>query len=431
LDSRLEKNQKIKNSLIETRLRRQSQVCKVYKVKVQDSALSKVQREQLKMVFVEAKWLVNDILNWSQLPENKPWNYKLTKTVEVKKQDTFETRVFSCLSAANRQSVQSELVSNIKTLSTLKKNGLKVGRLKFRSEVKSINLKQVNKTHRIISSKRMKIQGISGSLLVNGLKQLPENYELANAKLLNTSKGYYVALTIFINKEQENKIFKSEIGIDMGCQTAITISDGRKIVASIEETDRLKRLQRKSARQLRMNGKTTNNRRKTQLLIQKEYQKISNQKNDLANKIVADLLQHKNVYMQDENLKGWHKGGHGKAVQHSVLGRVKAKLVLSPRVIVLDRFVPTSKGCECGQKHDNLKLWDRTFVCPHCGLTEDRDVHAAKNMIRYGKDNNNIKLVRQGLSELTPADIESLAAQAIGQPNSVNETGRFPPKGGN
>ena len=89
--------------------------------------------------------------------------------------------------------------------------------------------------------------------------------------------------------------------------------------------------------------------------------------------------------MQDENLTGWKKFNFGKQIQHSVMGRIKAKLINHPRVEVLDRWAPTTKLCICGNKHPDLKLSDRVFICPFCNHTEDRDIHAAKNMIRMVK----------------------------------------------
>jgi transposase len=74
--------------------------------------------------------------------------------------------------------------------------------------------------------------------------------------------------------------------------------------------------------------------------------------------------------MQDENLSAWLKTNHGKNVWHSVLGRVKELLMNEKfiKVVVLDRFIPTSKFCtHCGQMHKSLQMWDRTYVCPHCG----------------------------------------------------------------
>jgi putative transposase len=235
---------------------------------------------------------------------------------------------------------------------------------------------------------------------------------------LNTPKGYYVAITVYRDKKHETKEYLPEIGIDMGCSTSITTSDGRKIDVKIEETERLKRLQREFSKR----KKGSNNRTKTLKKIQREYQNITNKKNDAANKIVAELLEHEKVYMQDEQLSTWKKSGHGKAVQRSVLGRVKAKLVHNSRVVVLDRFVPTTKYCSrCGKRHDEMKLWDRTFEC-ECGVSEDRDVHAAKNMVWFGK-----KLkVGQGLAEVTPMESRPLLSDENLVVSPLAEVGRSP-----
>jgi len=82
----------------------------------------------------------------------------------------------------------------------------------------------------------------------------------------------------------------------------------------------------------------------------------------------------------------WREDEHlSKTVQHSVLGRVKAKLRRKDNVFVLDQWFPTTKRClSCGTDAA-MDLSQRTFVCPKCGETGDRDVHAAKNMIGFYK----------------------------------------------
>jgi hypothetical protein len=49
----------------------------------------------------------------------------------------------------------------------------------------------------------MKIQGISKHVKVCGTKQFwnKKNIEFANAKLLNTANGYYIAVTCYLPKE--------------------------------------------------------------------------------------------------------------------------------------------------------------------------------------------------------------------------------------
>lgn len=136
-------------------------------------------------------------------------------------------------------------MSSLKTIKTLRKNGIqKHGRLKFISELTSINLKQYGVTHEIRSSTKMKIQGVSKLVKTSGIQQLKnlKNVDFANAKLLNTPSGYYIALTCYIDKGAGNNLKSSGgiIGIDFGCQTSLTFSNGTKKNISFEESERLK-----------------------------------------------------------------------------------------------------------------------------------------------------------------------------------------------
>ena len=425
--SNISKNENIKKTMKETMTRRSLQQCFVYKVKIDESRLTKKQKEQLKMLFVEAKWFYNNILSWSENNSINDFDTK-TKTVSVLNKDReIETRELKTISAQMKQAIHTSIVSAIKTLSTLKKKGHKVGRLKYLSDYKSINLKQFGTTYQILNDRYMKVQSVSGKIKVNGLEQFVNDpdIEFANAKILNTSTGYYIAITCFRFKKDivEKTFIGSEIGVDMGIKTHITLSNGEKFNSSVEETERLKCLQKKLAKQ----KKCSNNRRRTIRLIQREYQKISNRKNDAANKIVAHILSYEHVYMQDEMISNWHKGLFGKQVQHSILGRVKAKLVNHPRVEVLDRSVPTTKFCpNCQNLNKEITLRDRIYVCPICGYQEDRDVHSAKNMIvmtKIIKDN-----LPRGPRDVKPVEINTSDDETkVSESSVICEAGRLQP----
>ena len=379
---RLDKNESIRQAMINTHNKRKNQVCKTYKVKIDESSLSSIQKEQFTRMFLEAKWLWNDILNWSNLSEeNTPFNYKITKTVKVKLPNgSFEERELTIIHSQMKQEVQKQICINIKTLSTLKKKGIqKPGLIKFKSEINKVHIKQLQKNFIRRGKHFVKIPNISGEVRVNGLKQIPDNVDFACAELLKTPKGYYLSITTYINKDilSKKSFIQDTLGIDFGCQTNFTTSKGEKINCIVEESERLKRLQRKLARQ----EKGSNNYKRTIHLIQVEYQKLSNKKNDLANKIVHNFTQYQIVIIQDEQLSNWYKSNHGKAVQYSILGRVKSKLIQHDNVIVLNKWLPTTKLCtNCGKIHNEIKLYDRTFNCD-CGILEDRDIHSAKTMI--------------------------------------------------
>ena len=379
-EQRLAKNETIKQSLRATLEKRKHQICRVFTVKVDMSRLSTKQKEQFKMYFVEYKWMYNDILSFGK--ENNISDYDTkTKIVTVLNKDREpETRELKYLGSQIKASVLDRIQNNIKALAARKENGGKVGALRYISECKSIELSQYGKTYSIKGKNRIKIQKISDKIVVNGLDQFIDipNIEIANAKILNKPDGYYIAITTYqtIDDLPEKEYIGKEIGIDFGIKNNITLSNGETFNCSIGESERLKRLQRKMSRQ----QKGSNNRYKTRRLIRKEYQKIDNKKHDFANKLVHYLLSYKDVYMQDENLSGWHSSWFGKQVQYSAMGLVKSKLLMSSQVHVLDRYAPTTKYCPvCGNIKTDITLNDREYHCDNCGYESDRDVHSATN----------------------------------------------------
>ena len=65
-EERLEKNVRIREQGKQTREKRKRQMCRVYRVKIDISHFNEVQKIHLKMLFIEAKWLYNDALTFSQ-----------------------------------------------------------------------------------------------------------------------------------------------------------------------------------------------------------------------------------------------------------------------------------------------------------------------------------------------------------------------------
>ena len=168
--------------------------------------------------------------------------------------------------------------------------------------------------------------------------------ELANANLVKRADGYFLKVTAYISKKNFKDGVKrngKEIGLDFGIKTSLTTSEGEKLDIAVEESERLKRLQREMFRRV----KGSSNRHKTIKLIQKEYQILSNKKRDRANTIVSKLKKYETIMIQDEHVANWHKGWFWKQVQHSCLGLVKAKLKALPQTIILDKWIPTTKWC--------------------------------------------------------------------------------------
>ena len=410
----------IKATRFATASRRQNQVCKIFECKIVEKRLNKKQREQLKLLFVEGKRFYNHVLNLHQNGVSlKDINTTSIKSVDCLTKDkqsmTYDLNV---IGSQMKQSIVTRMISNEKTIMTLVKKGLqKHGNLKFKSELNCIPLKQYSTTYKFKSFNKVKIQGISGNVLVRTGNQLQIADELANANLVKKPDGYYIKVVAFINKEnfKEKQKNGKEIGLDFGIKTSITTSEGEKLDVFVEESERLKKLQRELFRRV----KGSNNRHKTIKLIQREYQKLSNKKQDKANKIIHQLKQYDRIYIQDEQLSNWHKGLFGKQVQHSCLGIVKAKLKALPQTVILDKWIPTTKLCpDCGTVNKFITLEDRIYHCG-CGYELDRDTHSAKNMIVIAKACFENNLVPTEHREITLTEFK---ASALGS-NAYEKTG--------
>lgn len=392
-EARLAKNKAIGAAGKATRARRASQLCRVYDLKITANRLNRAQAQALFMVFVEAKWIYNAALAH---PDGVAGYVPGATATVLNKAREPEVRAIRFLGSQMKQSVIAGMRSSIKALAAAKKKGRKVGALGFTRQVRSLDLKQYGMTYRFDATRPglVKVQNIPGWLHVKGVGQLTGDHEMANAKLVHRADGYHLLVTVFIDKTSPAAVKAATdfqpgtlLGVDMGVKTHLSLSDGTSINALFGETGRLKTLQRKLARQT----KGSNGYAKTRSLIQREYEKIERRKDDCANKVVHELLRNERVFIQDENISSWKmRSGYirgGRRIHASILGRVKAKLITHDRVTVLPRNVATTATFVCGMKTRHT-LDKRTFECHHCGYMDDRDTHAAKNMIRLGTTMN-------------------------------------------
>jgi putative transposase len=399
------KSEKIKQTIKETKERRKNLVPVIYQLKIQN--LSKTKEEKLGRVFLEAKWLYNWIV--ADISKIKI-STKEIKKVDVKVGDEFEKREIKYLGSQLKQAIQERVKNNLKSLKSLKENGHEVGRLKFKKSISSINLKQYKVSFDIdFKRNRVRIQGL-GWFRVLGLHQIPQNCEIANAQLIKKPSGYYVYLTCYVEKEYfEREIIGDAIGIDFGIKNKLALSNGLTVDFEIEESKRLKKLQKELARK----QKGSKNWIKTKKKIQREHEKLANKRKETHNKILALLRHYETVVYQDDNIKSWHEGWFGSQIQYSGIGKLKARLKDRLATIPVDRFEATTQECHvCGYKQ-KIGLSDRIYHCPVCGNTINRDLNSAINVLKKGLDLSQNQSVGVDRSELTPVEM-ALATKILG-----------------
>ncbi len=377
------KNERIRQTLIETQKRRQNQILKVYEVKVDCHHISKEDFKKLNHLFVETKWIQNDVIASNDIFK---YDYKQHRKIINFDRDKNEVERNITVQTGVHQAIVKQIQQDIYNLSKSKKKGRKVGRLKFRRNCSNIPLK--TGMLKIKSSKQISIPSFR-KLNVYGLEQFinfPE-YEIANANIVKKASGIYIKISVLIPKQSmQRKSTGKTVGLDFGIKDNITTSEGEKFNCSVQESDCLKFLQRK------LSKKQKGSKRYYKCLnqLQKEYEHLTNKRNDDSNKLISYLKKEYDIiYYQDEQIAKWRKFNRGfaKNIQHSYLGRVKAKLrelSKNERAFEISKWTPSTKYCpQCGSLNDGIQLSDRVFKCD-CGYQFDRDVHAAKNVKLFG-----------------------------------------------
>ena len=221
------------------------------------------------------------------------------------------------------------------------------------------------------------------------------NKNIRSATLSKSKSGNYFLSILVEMEDTELKKFEhtdKQVGIDLGVKNFVITSDGyvfeNKHFLNNEEK-KMKRLQRQLSRKV----KCSNNREKQRVRIAKLFERITNKKDAYIHYVVNKLLTYYDtIFMEDLNVQGLLRNHHlSKAI--SEVGFSKFKQILSTKalangkeVISVDMFYPSSKTCSvCGYKKQDLKLSDRSWVCPQCGTKHDRDINAAVNILLEGK----------------------------------------------
>ena len=228
--------------------------------------------------------------------------------------------------------------------------------------------------------------------------------------------GAYFA-SLLIETDIENPYIQSanEVGIDLGIKSFLTTSEGEKIenpkFLKLTES-KLKRSQRSLSRKV----KGSKNYHENRIRLAKLHNKIQNQRehflHNVSNKIISE---NQTIFVETLKVKNMLKNYKlAKSISDVSWGRFIEILEYKSKwygrnLIKIGTFEPSSKTCNnCGHKKEELSLSERIFKCILCGHNEDRDINAAKNIKKIGRNYPEFKLVEQNVSFAVKQEENSL-----------------------
>lgn len=269
----------------------------------------------------------------------------------------------------------------------------------------------------IVEDNKVKLEKI-GYVRMKDEGRLPiGNYKKDKIKVLNPrikfdGKYWYLSAALEVEDEIKKELTNVNVGIDLGIKDLAIVSNIDKPFKNINKSKevkrlnkKLKRLQRKLSRKYDRlkQSKTfekgiklvkTNNIIKLERQIRLVHKKISDIRLNHIHQTTNAIVRTKpcRVVVEDLNVRGLMKNKHlAKAISEQCFNKFITVLKYKCEwngieFVKADRFFPSSKMCSCcGTIKKDLKLKDRTYICPNkkCNLVIDRDKNASINLANY------------------------------------------------
>jgi putative transposase len=338
---------------------------------------SKKQEELLNNHLWIAKNLWNEMLAFTKEVYN---NYEKFPTKKTLREMVKQSGLFSHVG----QKLVDRLIDALHRKIEMKKNREKGGFPRFKSfeRMKSLNYPQYERGFWL--DKKLKVTPF-GEISIKKHRGIIGKIKTLTLKRESSGKWFAVFTAEeerFLPKENKGEA----VGIDLGLKTFATLSNGVIIKNPrhlMKHEDRLAFIQRKFSKK----KKRSKNRKRAKVRIARLHEKVADTREDFLHKSSTHLVNDYS-FIASEKLasKEMSEENYGKQIHDAGWNMFANMLAYKAegagcRVVFVDPR-DTSKICSrCGNIRNNLTLRDRTYTCPECGLTIDRDLNSAVNIL--------------------------------------------------
>jgi putative transposase len=254
------------------------------------------------------------------------------------------------------------------------------------------------------SGKPIPVGGKSIKLPTIGWVKTYESLPHTTCKSITISQragNWYIAFTYSVVTESNVKSYPS-VGVDLGIKALATLSTG-VVIENPKAYRKSQKLLARRQRQLQRKQKASHRYRKHKNLIAKTHKRVSDIRLDNTHKATTYICQnHAVVAIEDLNVQGMlsnHNlsGAVSDANFYEFRRQLEYKCTkFGSKLVVVDRWYPSSKTCShCGHKQE-MPLKERTFNCVNCGHSLDRDLNAAINLNNYARNTEGLPVSERG-----------------------------------
>jgi putative transposase len=239
--------------------------------------------------------------------------------------------------------------------------------------------------------KELRLAKMGEPLDIRWSRPIPESARVTTCTVSKDCAGrYFVSMScddsVTVKPESDK-----QVGIDLGLTHFAVLSTGEKISppnALRKNEARLIKLQRRLAKKKLGSA----NRKKARQKFARLHARVADIRKDFLHKLSTRLINENqviaveslavsNMQMNSRLGKSINDAGWGKFVR-----LLEYKAAWYGRTLIgINRWYPSTKRCNaCGHIVASLPLNVREWACPECGVTHDRDINAAKNILAAG-----------------------------------------------
>jgi len=215
--------------------------------------------------------------------------------------------------------------------------------------------------------------------------------KIINVTVRQSPSGKYFASVLCDADVQIYVSVAAKVGIDLGLKEFAITSSGEHVPSPKffrESQRKLAKLQRALSR----TEKGSNNRTKARIKVARQYERITNQRNDFLHKYSHKVVSENQVIvLEGLRVRNMIKNRRlAKSIQDAGWSRFREFVEYKARwygrtYVEIDTFFPSSKLCSvCGTKNRMLTLDIRSWQCPTCRTVHDRDENASRNILNEG-----------------------------------------------
>ena len=355
------------------------------------------QRQSLAQLFGCVRVVWNDALAICKQADKLPGYNKLSALLTQSKKNE-DREWLKCVSSVPlQQSIRNLDVAyrNLFNSRNGKRKGGKIGSPNFK---KKTNQQSAEFTKAAFSLKdgRVYLAKI-GDLKPVWSRKLPSEPSSVTV-IKDCANRYFLSFVVEIQPVQLNAKNQS-VGIDLGIKTFAVMSNGEKayspVVAARGKSQtyrtidcKIRKLQKKLARQ----QKGSNRRNITRLQIARLNNEITDLRKDFLHKLSTRIVsENQTIVLEDLNVSGMVKNRKlSRAISQQgwrefrTLCEAKSEK-FDRNFKVISRWEPTSQICsDCGFRWGKVDLSIRSILCLSCGVEQDRDKNASRNIEMVG-----------------------------------------------